>query len=83
LTAAIRKILEDSSIDVAEERVISYIIRELHNGRSINEILSDPYVRNRVSEQQLDKVLENEEILKAVEDEMKKAFKEWDFKFEG
>lgn len=82
LKAAIKKILEDASIDVAEERVILYIVRELHQGRTISAILNDPFVRNRVSEPSLDSVLENEVILRAVEEELNKAFTDWDFKFE-
>jgi hypothetical protein len=82
LRAAIKKILEDASIDVAEERVIHYIVRELHQGRQIAAILNDPFIRNRVSETSLDHVLENEVILKAVEEELNKAFTDWDFKFE-
>jgi hypothetical protein len=81
LRAAIKKILEDASINVAEERVLHYIVRELHQGRNINAILNDPYVRNRVNETQLDKVLENQEVLHAVEEELNKAFTDWDFKF--
>ena len=82
LRAAIKKILEDASIDVAEERVIHYIVRELHQGRKIAAILNDPFVRNRVSEPSLDQVLENEVILQAVGEELSKAFADWDFKFE-
>jgi hypothetical protein len=81
LRAAIKRILEEASINVAEERVLHYIVRELHQGRNIKVILNDPYVRNRVNEGQLDKVLDNPEILKAVEEELNKAFKDWDFKF--
>ena len=82
LRAAIAKILKDASIDVAEERVVQYIIRELHQGRKVSAILDDPFVRNRVNEAQLEKVLEDETVLKAIEEEMKKAFGAWDFKFE-
>jgi hypothetical protein len=81
LRVAIKRILEDASINVAEERVLHYIVRELHQGRNINVVLNDPYVRNRVNEAQLDKVLDNPEILKAIEEELTKAFTEWDFKF--
>ena len=81
LRAAIKRILEDASINVAEERVLHYIIRELHRGRNINVILNDPYVRNRVNEKQLDKVLDDPEVLKAIEEELNKAFADWDFKF--
>lgn len=82
LREAIKKILEEASIDVAEERVIHYITRELHQGRKIDDILNDPYIRNRLNEQQLDLVLGNEQILKAVQEELSKAFVEWDFSFE-
>lgn len=82
LRAAIKKILEDASIDVAEERVIHYIVRELHQGRKIAAILDDPFVRNRVNETSLDHVLENGVILEAVQEELNKAFTDWDFKFE-
>ncbi len=82
LREAIAKILTDAFVDVAEDRVVHYIIRELHQGRKIKDILDDPYVRNRVNETQLEKVMEDETVLKAVEDEMRKAFAAWDFKFE-
>jgi hypothetical protein len=81
LRAAIQRILEEASINVAEERVLHYIVRELHQGRNINAILNDPYVRNRVNEAQLDKVLDNSEVMKAVKEELNKAFTDWDFKF--
>lgn len=79
--AAVRRILEEASLDVMEERVIEYITRELHQGRPVNEILADPYVRNRVNEDRLNEILENPEILAAVSDELSKAFKDWDFNF--
>lgn len=77
----VRKILEDIALDVVEERVISYIVRELHHGRKIPAILADPYVRNRVNEDRLNEILESPDILKAVEEELDKAFKTWDFEF--
>lgn len=82
LRAAITKILADASINVADDRVVHYIIRELHQGRKLNAILTDPFVGNRVNEQHLEKVLQDEAVLKAVEEEMNKAFEAWDFKFE-
>ncbi len=82
LRAAIAKILTDASIDVAEDRVVHYIIRELHQGRQVSAILNDPFVRNRVNETQLEKVMEDETVLKAIDEEMRKAFAAWDFKFE-
>lgn len=77
----VRKLLEDVSLEVVEERVISYIVRELHHGRKISDILADPYVRNRVNEDRLNEILETPDILKAVEEELNRAFKTWDFEF--
>lgn len=82
LTAAVRKILEEVSLDVLEERVIAYIVRELHNGRSINVILNDTYVRNRTNEERLNEILESPDVLAAVDEELNRAFSQWDFKFE-
>ena len=81
LRSAIKRILEEASINVMEERVLQYIVRELHQGRKIKTVLNDPYVRNRLNESEIEKLLENEKVLKAVEEELNKAFKDWDFKF--
>ncbi len=82
-TGLVKKILDDASVDILEERVIAYIVRELHSGRKMSKILNDPYVRNRVNEERLNELLENEEVVGAVEEELEKAFSKWDFKFKN
>lgn len=81
IKSAIKRILEEASINVVEERVLQYIIRELHQGRRIEVVLSDPYVRNRLNESKIEELLENEKVLRAVQEELNKAFQDWDFKF--
>jgi predicted RNA binding protein with dsRBD fold (UPF0201 family) len=81
IKSAIKRILEEASVNVVEERVLQYIIRELHQGRSIEAVLNDPYVRNRLNESEIEELLENEKVLRAVQEELNKAFKDWDFKF--
>ncbi|MDI6891628.1 MAG: hypothetical protein QMD08_01315 [Actinomycetota bacterium] len=81
LRVIVRKFLEDLSTDVVEERVVNYIIRELHLGRSLSTILKDPYVRNRIDEERLGHILGNSEIIGAVEEELKEAFATLDFRF--
>jgi hypothetical protein len=49
-----------------EERVAQYVIREHRRGRSVGEIVDDPYVRNRLSTQQIDRMLERPEVLRAI-----------------
>jgi hypothetical protein len=49
-----------------EDRVAAYVIREHARGRSIDEILEDPYVRNRLTEQQRLRLLDRPDIIHAV-----------------
>jgi hypothetical protein len=81
LSQAIQRYLEEMKLDVSEERVMNYIIREVHLGRRLSEVIQDAYVVNRVDENQLKRLLENKEIIMSVEEELDKAFKKKDFKF--
>ena len=49
-----------------DERVAAYVIREHERGRSLEEILEDPYVRNRCSQQELGRLLERPEVVHAL-----------------
>jgi hypothetical protein len=49
-----------------EERVAAYVIREHERGRTLQEILDDPYVRNRLSAQQQARLLDRPEIIRAI-----------------
>jgi hypothetical protein len=49
-----------------EERVAQYVIREHQRGRRLEEILKDPYIRNRVSERELARILERPEVVGAL-----------------
>jgi hypothetical protein len=57
----------------AEDRVAAYIIREHDRGRSLEEILDDPYVINRCSEQEIRRVVERPEVVKALGDDIAQA----------
>lgn len=52
----------------AEERVAQYVIREHHRGRPLAEILEDHYVTNRLSEDQIGRLLERGDVIHAVGD---------------
>ncbi|RDI73268.1 hypothetical protein Gocc_3063 [Gaiella occulta] len=59
-----------------EERVAQYVIREHDRGRTLNEILEDKYVVNRLqSPQQRSRLLDRPEILQAVGGDMVEAAK--------
>ena len=49
-----------------EERIAAYIIREHDRGRRLTEILDDPYVRNRVTEREVARLLERPEVIEAL-----------------
>lgn len=76
----LQKFLEDFH-DLTEERVMNYIVRELHLGRRLSAVIQDPYVKNRVDEERLAGILENKQVIEAVEQELSEAFAERDFKF--
>lgn len=52
-----------------EERVAAYVIREHERGRGLDEILEDPYVRNRLTPQQRSRLLDRTDIIRAVGDD--------------
>jgi hypothetical protein len=46
-----------------EERLAAYVIREHERGRSLAEILDDPYVRNRATPQEMARLLDRPEVI--------------------
>jgi hypothetical protein len=54
----------------AEDRVAVYIVREHKRGRSLDQILDDPYVRNHCTDRELARVLERPEVVHAVGDDI-------------
>ena len=57
------------------------MIREVHNGRRLMEVIDDPYVRNRLNDEKRAEVLENPEVIEALEEEIRTAFQAPDFGF--
>jgi hypothetical protein len=58
-----------------EDRIAAYVIREHDRGRTLQDILDDPYVRNRCSPQERARLLEHPDVLKAIGDDMAEAAK--------
>jgi hypothetical protein len=54
----------------SEDRVAAYVIREHERGRSLKEILDDPYVRNRCSDREIARMLERSDVIKAIGDDL-------------
>ena len=55
-----------SSKSSQEERVAAYLIREHDRGRSVQDILDDPYVKNRATEAEIARVLERPDVIRAI-----------------
>jgi hypothetical protein len=49
-----------------EEALGAYIVREHKLGRDVNEILEDPYLKNRTTEEQRLRLLERPEVIRAI-----------------
>ena len=54
----------------SNERIAAYIVREHDRGRTLEEILDDPYVVNRCSEDEIARVLERPEVVRALGDDV-------------
>ncbi len=59
----------------AEEHVARYVIREHDGGRSLDEILRDRYVQNRLTPEQQKRLLDRTEIIEAISGDMLEAAK--------
>ena len=49
-----------------EEALAAYVVREHRQGRSLEEILEDPYLKNRATDEQRLRLLARPEIIRAV-----------------
>lgn len=50
----------------AEELVAAYLAREHRRGRALEDILEDPYVRRRLSEREIGRLLERPELVRVL-----------------
>jgi hypothetical protein len=55
-----------SSRSQSEERVAQYVIREHHRGRPLHEVLEDHYVTNRLSAEQIERLLDRPDLVHAL-----------------
>jgi hypothetical protein len=49
-----------------EESLAAYIVREHKAGRTLDDILGDPYLKNRATEEQRLRLLERPDVIRAV-----------------
>ena len=70
----IQKRFRDLSVDVREERILRYIIKQLRLGRRIDSILEDSYMTLHTSAEGRAEILQNPFVIHAIEEEMKRQF---------
>jgi RecB family exonuclease len=49
-----------------EYRLAAYVIREHERGRTLDDILDDPYVRNRCTPAEVARLLDRPEVIRAL-----------------
>jgi hypothetical protein len=59
----------------AEEHVARYVIREHDRGRSLDEILQDRYVQNRLTPEQQKRLLDRPEIVGTISEDVRESAK--------
>ena len=59
----------------SEEHVAQYVIREHDRGRSLEDILADRYVQNRLSPEQQARLLDRPDLMEAISGDMIEAAK--------
>ncbi len=58
---------EESRTSISkEDSLAAYVIREHREGRSLEDILDDPYLKNRASEEQRLRLLDRPDVIRAV-----------------
>jgi hypothetical protein len=50
----------------AEEHVVAYLLREHGAGRRVDEILQDPFVQNRLTDEQQKRMLARPDVIHAL-----------------
>ena len=59
-----------------EESLAAYVVREHRLGRSVEDILNDPYLKNRCSDEQRFRLLERPEVIRAIGEDTAAAARE-------
>jgi hypothetical protein len=55
-----------SSRPSGEDRIAQYVIREHERGRPLADVLDDPYIRNRTTENERKRLLDRPEVVRAL-----------------
>jgi hypothetical protein len=73
----VRKRFGDWSVSVRDERYVRHIIGQLRQGRRLDDILSDTYMMAHTSEAKRSELMQNPQIIEAVQDQIEKQFAQY------
>jgi len=73
----VQELFRDLAVGAREERVVNYLVTELHKGRNFDDILADPYIVNNTDAEDRARLLENPEALRQIEDKMAEEFSDY------
>ena len=59
-----------------EDRIAAYVIREHERGRPLSEILDDPYIKNRTTPSERERLLDRHEVIRALGRDVVESAKE-------
>ena len=59
-----------------EDRIAAYVIREHERGRPLAEILDDPYIKNRTTQSERERLLDRPEVVRALGSDTVEAAKD-------
>ena len=74
LVNAVQHLFEEMGVDVVEERVLRFILQEIHCGKTLEDALDEPYVVNNTKPAWRREILEQPAVIEAVEEEVEKTF---------
>ena len=74
----IQKRFRDLSVDVREERIIRYIVKQLRQGRSFDDIMADAYIVSHTSDTTRAQLVQHPAILRGIEAEIRAQFDDKD-----
>ena len=65
-----RLLIFRSGAGVREERVIRYMLNEMHKGKRFDQVVADAYVMNHTTSEARSRLVENPRIIAGIEDQM-------------
>ncbi|HEY5528669.1 MAG TPA: hypothetical protein VIL51_04365 [Thermoleophilia bacterium] len=67
----------DLSVDVREERIIRFIVKQLRQGRAFDDVMADPYIVSHTTETTRARLLQHPSVLKGIEVEIRAQFADY------